>query len=245
MSPVGADPFGAPATISDGGLVNKWRTASEAIERDLDILRRCEADRARCDSPAALRLIAIAGAARHREGLGRLGEINRAINLAIRPVSDMAQYGVPDYWSSPLATLAAGAGDCEDYAIAKYAALRAAGIAASDMRLMIVDDRLAREEHAVLAVRFEGRWRILDNRTLIMVEDTQMRHALPLFALDQAGVRRFDSAGFAVAGLTPEIRPQPQEIPLQIAIAVAIAPSADVPISTATLANDGFEPMLF
>jgi len=56
------------------------------------------------------------------------GEINRAINLAIRPMSDLAQYGAIDVWSSPLVTFTNGAGDCEDYAIAKFAALRQVGI---------------------------------------------------------------------------------------------------------------------
>jgi predicted transglutaminase-like cysteine proteinase len=45
-------------------------------------------------------------------------------------VSDLAQYGVTELWASPLTTFAAGAGDCEDYAIAKYVALRQAGMAA-------------------------------------------------------------------------------------------------------------------
>ena len=67
---------------------------------------------------------------RARDGRARLGEINRAINLAIRPMSDLAQYGEIDVWSSPLVTFAHGAGDCEDYAIAKFVALRLAGIAA-------------------------------------------------------------------------------------------------------------------
>ncbi len=40
-----------------------------------------------------------------REGRARLGEINRAINLAVRPVSDLAQYGQLDVWTSPLVTL--------------------------------------------------------------------------------------------------------------------------------------------
>ena len=85
---------------------------------------RCaRAIRDRCASPAALKFLAIVDAARLREGRARLGEVNRAINLAIRPVSDLAQYGQVDVWSSPLATLTRGGGDCEDYAIAKFVAL--------------------------------------------------------------------------------------------------------------------------
>jgi predicted transglutaminase-like cysteine proteinase len=66
--------------------------------------------------------------------------INRAINLAIRPMSDLAQWGVEDRWTAPLATLASGLGDCEDYAIVKYVALSEAGIAAEDVKLVVVRD---------------------------------------------------------------------------------------------------------
>ena len=72
-----------------------------------------------CASPAALQFLAIVDSAKARDGRARLGEINRAINLAIRPISDLAQYGARR-WSSPLTTFATGAGDCEDYAIAKW-----------------------------------------------------------------------------------------------------------------------------
>ena len=71
-------------------------------------------------------------------GRARIGVINRAINLAIRPTSDLAQWGVPDRWSAPLVTLTTGHGDCEDYAIAKYVALMAAGVAEDSVRLVIV-----------------------------------------------------------------------------------------------------------
>ena len=86
-------------------------------------LALCEGDRDGCASPAALKFLDIVDAARSREGRARLGEINRAINLAIRPISDLAQHGQIDVWSSPLATLARGGGDCEDYAIAKFIGL--------------------------------------------------------------------------------------------------------------------------
>jgi len=82
------------------------------------------------------------GYAKAREGRARLGEINRAINLAIRPMSDLAQYGAIDVWSSPLVTFANGAGDCEDYAIAKFAALRHAGISPDDLRIVIMRDTI-------------------------------------------------------------------------------------------------------
>ena len=124
----------------------------------------------------------------------RLGEINRAINLAIHPVSDLAQYGEIDVWSSPLATFASGAGDCEDYAIAKFVALRLAGVAPDDLRIVIMRDTIRGEDHAVAAVRLDGRWLTLDNRRMAMVEDADVRNYRPTFVIDQTGIMQYADA---------------------------------------------------
>jgi Predicted periplasmic protein len=145
-------------------------------------------------SPAALRFLAIVDDARAREGRARLGEINRAINLAIRPMSDEAQYGEIDVWSTPLVTFAHGAGDCEDYAIAKFVALRLAGISSDDLRLVIMRDTVHGEDHAVAAVRLDGHWLTLDNRRMAMVEDANIRNYRPLFVINQSGAMRYADA---------------------------------------------------
>ena len=49
-------------------------------------------------------------------------------------------------------------GDCEDYALAKYLALRALGFAAADLRIVALSDAARGLHHAVLTVRLEGRW---------------------------------------------------------------------------------------
>ena len=117
-----------------------------------------------------LRLAAITAAGQVRDGRARIGEINRAVNLAIRPVSDARRFGVADRWSGPLETIGAGEGDCEDYAILKLLALQEAGIARDDLKLVIVHDRIARSHHAVAAARLHGRWLLLDNRFLALVD---------------------------------------------------------------------------
>ena len=104
-------------------------------------------------------------------------------------MSDIAQHGLADRWTSPLLTLAAGAGDCEDYAIAKYVALREAGAASEDVRLMIVRDTKLAQDHAVVAARLDGRWLVLDNRRMVLVEDVDARQYQPLFEIDDEGVR--------------------------------------------------------
>ena len=89
-----AEPFGlAAASLSSGGLRDKWLGVQRRLDDEMVQLALCEGDRDGCASPAALKFLDIVDAARLREGRARLGEINRAINLAIRPVSDPAQHG--------------------------------------------------------------------------------------------------------------------------------------------------------
>jgi hypothetical protein len=113
------------------------------------------------------------------------------VNFAITPVSDEAQWGVPDRWSGPLETLRSRQGDCEDYAILKYVALLEAGISKEDLKIVILKNRLPNEDHAAVAARADGQWLILDNRTLTLVRDVDVARAIPIFVPDDDGVRRF------------------------------------------------------
>jgi predicted transglutaminase-like cysteine proteinase len=176
--------------VTKGGVLDKWNGVVADIRAENEILDRCRGDARHCPA-AAQRFLAIIAEGRNHEGRARIGVVNRAINLAIQPVSDLAQWGVEDRWTSPLATLTSGRGDCEDYAIAKYVALLEAGVAESDVRLIIVRDIATGDDHAVVAARVDEKWIILDNRRLTLLEDVAMPHVLPLFALDQEGVRRF------------------------------------------------------
>jgi predicted transglutaminase-like cysteine proteinase len=188
-----AEPFGLFASrLSSGGLREKWMGVERKLDDERVQLALCDGDRERCVSPAALQLLAIVDSARAREGRARLGEINRAINLAIRPMSDMAQYGQVDVWSSPLVTFTTGAGDCEDYAIAKFVALRLAGVSADDLRIVVLRDTIRGEDHAVAMARLDDHWLTLDNRRMAMIEDADIRNHRPLFVIDDRGVMRYD-----------------------------------------------------
>jgi predicted transglutaminase-like cysteine proteinase len=196
-----SEPFGLPASkLFAGATFEKWRGVERKLDDERVQLALCDGDRERCASPAALRFLAVVENARVREGRARLGEINRAINLAIRPISDQAHYGEVDVWSSPLVTFADGAGDCEDYAIAKFVALRQAGVSPDDLRIVIMRDVYRREDHAVAAARLDGHWLTLDNRRMAMVEDADIRNYRPLFVIDQYGVMQYGDAPL-LAGL--------------------------------------------
>ena len=193
-----AEPFGVFAfAISSGGMRQKWLALKDKLDDDMVQLALCDGDRDNCASPAALKLLAIVDQARNRDGRALLGETNRAINLAIRAESD----GAEDVWSSPLETFQHGAGDCEDYAIAKLAALRLAGVAAEDLRLVVVRDTRSGEGHAIASARLDGHWLMLDNRRMAMVEDDEARNYQPLFVLYQSAVLRYVGEPVRLAGV--------------------------------------------
>lgn len=68
----------------------------------------------------------------------RFERANAFYNQRIPYLDDMTNWGVVDYWASPLETFSKGRGDCEDYAIAKYFTLLAAGMPASKLRMVYV-----------------------------------------------------------------------------------------------------------
>jgi predicted transglutaminase-like cysteine proteinase len=184
--PFGLATFRAPESL----LWQKWRGVEADIARDRLVLERCRADMSACPSNGSqfLRLI---GAVKAKSGRAQLSEVNEGVNAAIRYVSDLAQFGELDRWSSALATFATTKGDCEDYAIAKYVALREAGFAAGDLKILLVRDRTVRMDHAVLAARLEARWFILDNRWSELREDSQSLNLAPQFAISTSGVHLF------------------------------------------------------
>jgi predicted transglutaminase-like cysteine proteinase len=192
MSPPTQDePFGlAAASLSFGDVVTKWNGVQAEIRAERDVLAGCRAAAETCTQPAR-NFLAIVAQGRALTGRARIGVINRAVNLAVIATSDLAQWGEEDRWSAPLVTFATGRGDCEDYAIAKYVALSEAGIAPADRRLVIIRDMALGQDHAVAAVRLDGEWLMLDNRRTTLVADHDYWDAMPLFVLDDAGVRQF------------------------------------------------------
>lgn len=175
--------------VAWGTLLEKWRRVKVDIAHDLEVVEQCRAN-GRCPV-LAQKLIDLVSEGAGRSGRARIGLINRAVNFAITPVSDEAQWGAQDHWSGPFETLRSKRGDCEDYAIVKYAALLEAGISKSDLKIVILKNRLPNEDHAAVAARADGRWLILDNRTLTLVRDMDLARAIPKFVLDDDGVRRF------------------------------------------------------
>ncbi len=72
------------------------------------------------------------------DDLARLNRVNNFFNERIIFVPDRQVWGVEDYWATPVEFLGRGAGDCEDFAIAKYFSLLALGVPENKLRITYV-----------------------------------------------------------------------------------------------------------
>ena len=115
--------------------------------------------------------------------LSDLQAVNAAVNRT-RYVSDTDNYGIDDHWAPP-EEFARRGGDCEDYAIAKYAMLKAMGVAADRMRVVIVRDLELGTSHAVLSVDLGGVRYILDNQSAEVRPDREVTRYRPVYSLNE------------------------------------------------------------
>lgn len=117
----------------------------------------------------------------------RIDAVNRYVNGRVAFTDDIRQYRSADVWQSAPDTLRRGRGDCEDYAIAKLQLLRAAGVATSDLYLVIVKDLVRRADHAVLVVRAGEQMLLLDNATDKVTDATAYQDYRPVLTYAAAG----------------------------------------------------------
>ncbi|MEZ5690824.1 MAG: transglutaminase-like cysteine peptidase [Rickettsiales bacterium] len=101
-------------------------------------------------------------------------------------VIDQINWGINDYWET-LYEFIDISGDCEDYAITKYYSLRALGVPASRMRIMIVQDlNLGGIIHAVLGVYDDdNKLNVLDNQIKQVVSALKIYHYRPIYGINE------------------------------------------------------------
>lgn len=122
----------------------------------------------------------------------QLASVNGFFNEWVAWQDDIQVWGEKDYWATPLETLAAAAGDCEDFSIAKYVSLRLLGMSNAKLRLIYVNARLpaGNQAHMVL-----GHYptpaaipQILDNIRGDIVPASSRSDLIPVFTFNSEGL---------------------------------------------------------
>lgn len=112
----------------------------------------------------------------------QIAAVNDYINY-VSYIEDSRNYGTSDKWATPIEFFAKG-GDCEDFAIAKYASLRALGFSTDQLRIAIVQDKIKNIPHAVLIVYTEDGTYVLDNQDKRLRNIAEVTRYKPVFSIN-------------------------------------------------------------
>jgi predicted transglutaminase-like cysteine proteinase len=126
----------------------------------------------------------------------KLRRVNDFFNKRIIFDTDMSVWNQEDYWATPLEFMCKGAGDCEDFSIAKYYSLLAMGVPLNKLRLVYVRARQngpagpVLQAHMVLAYypTPNAEPLILDNLKPEILPASQRPDLSPVFSFNSAGL---------------------------------------------------------
>jgi len=120
----------------------------------------------------------------------QLKVVNLFFNRQLRYEEDSDLWHQVDYWATPIESLRKGAGDCEDYAIAKYFSLRHLGVSSDKLRITYVKALRLNRAHMVLTYYStpEAMPLVLDSLVDAIEPASQRTDLLPVYAFNAEGV---------------------------------------------------------
>jgi len=105
-------------------------------------------------------------------------------------VNDIDLWGVKDYWATPVEFICRGAGDCEDFAIAKYFTLKAMGVSESKLNITYVKAIQYNMPHMILTYyKKQGAEPLILDNLIDTIEPASKRNDLvPIFTFNGTGL---------------------------------------------------------
>lgn len=123
--------------------------------------------------------------AKQVDNQSKLKKVNGFFNL-LHFYDDIKLWGVSNYWATPIEFLGVNAGDCEDFAIAKYFTLLELGIPDDKLRITMVKAVTLKQYHMVVAY-YETPGAIpliLDNINSKIKPATQRKDLIPVYSFN-------------------------------------------------------------
>lgn len=120
----------------------------------------------------------------------QLQAVNQFFNRVVLWRDDQVVWNTADYWATPIEALMKGAGDCEDYAIAKYVSLRELGVPDDKLRITYVKALRLNQAHMVLTYYATptSTPRVLDNIINDILPANERRDLLPVYSFNGGGL---------------------------------------------------------
>ena len=161
----------------------QWMRVVQRMADEKQTYDACAAEVKNCPFPAVAGWLAKVQSLKDLDRMTQLIELNRYFNRWPYK-EDRENYGVSDYWASPLEFLRT-AGDCEDYAIIKFASLRILGYENDALRIVVVMDTLRNLPHAVLSVRMDEKFYIMDSLYDAVLTDDRANFYVPQYSVNE------------------------------------------------------------
>lgn len=158
----------------------KWKRVLSKAKDQIRVLNSCSG---KSCPPGGASWQRILGQARGKDEMTQIKMVNSFFNKWPYRL-DFDAYGASDWWATPQEFLKIS-GDCEDYAITKYFALRELGFSADRLRIVVLKDRIRGIGHAVLAVFLNDDAYILDNITDAVFPHSKYKHYIPQYSLNE------------------------------------------------------------
>ena len=126
----------------------------------------------------------------------KLDAVNRFFN-DVRYASDMKVYNKKDYWATPWEFLGKDMGDCEDYVISKYFALRYLGIDSKKLFFTYVKSTKFKAAHMVLTYFKTPRSEplILDNNNRKIFPASKRKDLVPIYNFNGESLYKVSGSG--------------------------------------------------
>jgi predicted transglutaminase-like cysteine proteinase len=137
----------------------------------------------------------------------QLNVVNLFFNRQLHYEEDIDLWHETDYWATPIQSLWKGAGDCEDYAIAKYFSLRHLGVPAEKLRITYVKALRQNRAHMVLTYYAspEAMPLVLDSLMDPILPASQRPDLLPVYAFNGEGLWLTGATGNKKVGDTKRL----------------------------------------
>lgn len=137
----------------------------------------------------------------------QLRVVNQFFNHQLRYMEDVDLWHEVDYWATPIEALFKGAGDCEDYAIAKYFSLRHLGVPAQKLRITYVKALRQNRAHMVLTYYATPTAMplVLDSLMDPILPANQRQDLLPVYAFNGEGLWLTGAGGNKKVGDTKRL----------------------------------------
>jgi len=126
-----------------------------------------------------------------KKTIKKLKSVNDFFNK-IKYLSDIKVWKEDDYWASPFEFMGVGAGDCEDFAIAKYFALRALGVPDEKLKITYVTLKQKNKSIAHMVLNYYHKPSstpiILDSANKKLQLATKRKDLKPIYSFNASGL---------------------------------------------------------